>query len=72
MVDIAPSPAKFVMYWNCTRKGSEYRWRLRSSGGETLAWSITGYADKADCEREIASARKSYPEAVIRDLTVLV
>ncbi len=47
-----------------------YRWVLRSLGGESLARSSRSYAQKALCLCNVESIRRSYPGAVVRDLTV--
>ena len=60
---------KFIVFLDV--KAGDYRWRLRSASGETLAASQAGYADKATCEHEVRRLKSnSYPDAQVRDLTV--
>lgn len=70
MVETTPSPVRLVMYLDLAGGGTEYRWRLSSGTGKTLARSIAGYLDKASCEKEIESLKKPYPAATVRDLTL--
>lgn len=70
MIEIEALPARFIVYWNFTRSGPQYRWRLRFDTGETLAWSSTGYLEKAGCLKEIEFVKESYPAAIVRDLTL--
>jgi uncharacterized protein YegP (UPF0339 family) len=48
-----------------------YRWRLRSSAGETVDFSRRGHRHKGDCEQEVQHLRTDkYPGARVRDLSV--
>lgn len=67
---MAEGAGVFVVYRHYTRTGAEYRWRLKSATGETLAWSMEGYPDRVACERELRRARESRPDSKIRDLTL--
>lgn len=52
---------KFELYED---KGGEYRFRLKSRNGQTIAVS-EGYTTKAACENGIDSVRKNAPEAEV-------
>ena len=62
---VAASRTTFFLYLD-VRSG--YRWVLRSNG-QRLADSEGAYDSRAECQRAIESAKKVYPEAVVRDLT---
>ena len=66
------SGIRFVLYRHFTEAGPEYRWRLRSAAGETLAWSTVGYPEKSACEREMLLVAESYPGSTVRDVTLAV
>jgi uncharacterized protein YegP (UPF0339 family) len=59
--------AKFIVYRDFV---GEYRWRLRSLAGETIAASEIGHHDKSRCAREMEPWKLKYPEASVRDTTV--
>ncbi|KKN21955.1 hypothetical protein LCGC14_0920200 [marine sediment metagenome] len=40
-------------------KAREFRWRLRSTNGQTIATSGEGYKDKRDCEAGIFSIQSA-------------
>ena len=54
---------KFEVY---TDKAGEYRFRLKASNGENIAFS-EGYTSKASCLKGIESVRKNCPDAEIAD-----
>ncbi len=58
--------AKFELY-----KGndSQYRWRLKSSNGQTIATGGEGYTTKAGAENGIAAVKRDAPSAPIADLS---
>jgi uncharacterized protein YegP (UPF0339 family) len=48
-----------------------YRWRLRSTRGETVDFSKRGHRYKGACEQEVQRLRNDkYPGAVVHDLTI--
>lgn len=57
----AATNPKFEMYED---KGGEYRFRLKSRNGQTIAVS-EGYTTKAACENGIESVRKNAPDAEV-------
>ena len=59
--------AKCIIYQDFA---NEYRWRLRSSEGATVAFSERGHYKKADCTQELAQCALEYPDAFVRDATV--
>jgi uncharacterized protein YegP (UPF0339 family) len=56
--------AKFEIYKDT--KG-EFRWRLKSANGQTIATGGEGYASKSGCENGIAAVKRDAPEAAIED-----
>ena len=67
---MAEDAGMFVVYRHYTLSGAEYRWRLRSPTGETLAWSPAGHPDRVACENEMQRIKESYPGSTVRDLTL--
>ncbi len=59
--------AKFIIYQDFDR---EYRWRLSSSEGATMAFSERGHHEKFGCVQELEQFTLLYPDALIRDATV--
>jgi uncharacterized protein YegP (UPF0339 family) len=59
--------AKFIIYRGLD---GEYRWRLRSLAGGTIATSEIGHHEKAGCEQEMERWRLQYPDTPVRDATV--
>ena len=59
-----PLAAKFEIYKDT--KG-EFRWRLKSANGQTIATGGEGYASKSGCENGIAAVKRDAPEAAIED-----
>jgi uncharacterized protein YegP (UPF0339 family) len=59
--------AKFIIYQDFDR---EYRWRLRSSEGATIAFSEWGHHEKSGCAQEIDQWKLEYPDVLVRDATV--
>ena len=60
--------AKCIIYQDFAH---EYRWRLRSSEGATIAFSEWGHHEKSGCAQEIDQWKLEYPDALVRDATVL-
>jgi uncharacterized protein YegP (UPF0339 family) len=58
---------KFIIYQDFDR---EYRWRLSSSEGATVAFSERGHHEKYECAHEIEQWELEYPDALVRDATV--
>ena len=50
----------------------EYRWRLRSPKGETLAASPVGHRQKSACESEMRAIMVEHPDTRMRDATPAV
>jgi uncharacterized protein YegP (UPF0339 family) len=50
--------AKFEIYKDT--KG-EFRWRLKSANGQTIATGGEGYASKSGCENGIAAVKRDAP-----------
>ena len=63
---MAESKPKFVVYRDLK---DGYRWRLRSSTGETLAASPSGHRKKSACEAEARAFMTGHRDAEILDLT---
>ena len=59
---VATNP-KFQLYED---KGGQYRFRLKSRNGQTIAISES-YTTKAACENGIESIRKNAPEAAVEE-----
>jgi uncharacterized protein YegP (UPF0339 family) len=59
-----PMAAKVEIYKDT--KG-EFRWRLKSANGQTIATGGEGYASKSGCENGIAAVKRDAPEAAIED-----
>lgn len=59
---VATNP-KFQLYED---KGGQYRFRLKSRNGQTIAIS-EGYTTKTACENGIESIRKNAPEAEVEE-----
>ncbi len=59
--------AKCIIYQDFAH---EYRWRLRSSEGATIAFSERGHHQKSGCAQELAQCALEYPDAFVRDATV--
>ncbi len=59
--------AKFILYHDLR---GEYRWRLRSHSGETVAASAKGHLGKSECEGEMELWRTEYPDVCVRDATI--
>jgi uncharacterized protein YegP (UPF0339 family) len=59
--------AKCIIYQDFAR---EYRWRLRSNEGATIAFSEGGHYQKAKCTQELEQWELVYPDALVRDATV--
>jgi uncharacterized protein YegP (UPF0339 family) len=59
--------AKFIIYRSLD---GEYRWRLRSVAGATIAASEIGHHEKVGCEQEMECWRSKYPDTPVRDATV--
>ena len=50
---------------------NNYRWRLRSAESETLATSVSGYAEKAACEQDVRRLKADkYPDAEVLDVSI--
>jgi len=43
----------------------EFRWRLKSSNGQTVASANKGYKTKADCEKIVNVIKKEAPKAAV-------
>jgi uncharacterized protein YegP (UPF0339 family) len=56
--------AKFEVY---TDSKGEYRWRLKSGNGQTIATGGEGYTSRAGCENGIAAVKKEAATAPITD-----
>lgn len=59
--------ARCIIYQDFNRA---YRWRLRSSGGATIAFSEHGHYEKSGCTQELEQWGLEYPDAFVRDATV--
>jgi uncharacterized protein YegP (UPF0339 family) len=59
--------AKCIIYQDFAR---EYRWRLRSNEGATIAIAERGHYEKSGCTQELELWRLEYPDALVRDATV--
>lgn len=57
--------AKFELYKD--PKG-EYRWRLKTTNGQTIANGGEGYSSKASAKAGIASVQKNAPGAEVVEL----
>jgi uncharacterized protein YegP (UPF0339 family) len=57
--------AKFELYQDA--KG-EYRWRLKSANGQTIATGGEGYTSKGGAENGIAAVKRDAPGAPIEDV----
>ena len=66
---MAIDASNFTLYFDIRTCQTRYRWRLRGAGGETVAWSENGYADKSECEAGIESMKGMYPDLPVVDLT---
>jgi uncharacterized protein YegP (UPF0339 family) len=59
---------KFIVFRDTA---NNYRWRLRSAESETLAASVSGYAEKAACEQDVWRLKADrYPDAEILDVSI--
>ena len=67
MSEAQDTQSKFVVYREI---GNGYRWRLRSSAGETLSASSRGHRDKHSCYEEIKEVAADHPGADILDVAV--
>jgi uncharacterized protein YegP (UPF0339 family) len=47
----------------------EYRWRLRSAGGEVFAIGGEGFKSKSSAENSVAAVKQNAPDANIVDVT---
>lgn len=56
--------AKFEIYKD--GKG-EFRWRLKSGNGQTIATGGEGYASKAGCQNGIQAVKRDAPDADVDD-----
>ena len=56
--------AEFEVY---TDTRGEYRWRLKSGNGQTIATGGEGYKSRAGCENGIAAVKRDAPGAPITD-----
>jgi hypothetical protein len=56
--------AKFHIYKD---KVGEFRWRLKSANGESIAVGGEGYTSKAGCENGIAAVKRDGPGAEVVD-----
>lgn len=45
----------------------EFRWRLKSSNGQTIASSSKAYSDKADCEKVIETVKENVKDAEVTE-----
>ena len=66
---MANDARNFTLFFDVRTSETQYRWRLRGAGGETVAWSENGYADKSECEAGIESMKGMYPDVQMVDLT---
>ena len=57
---------KYIIYKD---NAKQYRWRYKSSNGNTIADSGESYINKADCERGIAIMKAS-KDVQVEDTTV--
>ena len=48
----------------------QYRWRLRSGEGATMAFAECGHHEKSGCAQELELWGLEYPDALVRDATV--
>ena len=56
--------AHFEVY---TDPSGEFRWRLKTGNGQTIATGGEGYSSRANCENGIAAVKRDAPEAPITD-----
>jgi uncharacterized protein YegP (UPF0339 family) len=47
--------------------GGDYRWRAKSSNGQVVGSSASGYKAKADCQGAIDLIKKAAPKAAVED-----
>ena len=66
---MANDARNFTLFFDVRTGETRYRWRLRGAGGQTLAWSESGYADKYECEAAIESMKETYSDVPVVDLT---
>ena len=59
--------ARFIVFQDFD---GEYRWRLRSGEGATIATSERGHIEKASCAQEMERCGLEYADALVRDATV--
>jgi uncharacterized protein YegP (UPF0339 family) len=59
--------ARCIIYQDFDR---QYRWRLRSSEGATIAFSGRGHYEKSGCVQELEQRSLEYPDVLVRDATV--
>ena len=60
----AKSAATFEVYKD---KAGEFRWRLKSSNGQSIATSGEGYSEKRSCLAGIESVKRNAPTAKIEE-----
>ena|SRR5687767_10833779 len=60
----AASEATFEVYQD---KSGEYRWRLKSSNGQTIASSGEGYSEKRSCMAAIESVKRVAANAKVEE-----
>ena len=60
----AATKLKFETYEDAKQ---EYRWRLKSTNGQTIASSGQGYKDKRDCEHAIDVIKKGAEKAGVEE-----
>ena len=58
--------AKFELYKDAR---GEYRWRLKSANGQTIATGGEGYTSKAGAHNGIDAVKRDAPDAAVGDLT---
>jgi uncharacterized protein YegP (UPF0339 family) len=58
--------AKFELYKDAR---GEYRWRLKSANGQTIATGGEGYTSKAGAQNGIDAVKRDAPDAAVGDLT---
>lgn len=57
-------PAKFEVYED---KRGEYRWRLKSANGQTIASSGEGYNSKSGAQNGIDAVKRDAAAAAVED-----
>lgn len=56
--------AKFELYKDAR---GEYRWRLKSANGQTIATGGEGYTSKAGAQNGINAVKRDAPDATVDD-----